>query len=305
MMKAIVFGVGRNFNIYIDKIANNYEVVGITDNDESKLLKFNNGITINDIDTIEYDLIIITPVNYREIYDQLLNIGIPNNKLMIWSNNPENTSEEILGYRYWGQHCEDLILAAIFKMIGIKKPSYMNIGVNSPYECSNTAFLYLNGCRGIDIEANPDIIDDIKKYRPDDTVINVGVAGKEGTMRFYVFGEKSRVNTFSLIEVESRGEKPKSHIDLEVTTLSKILAKYCNNSFPDFLDIDIEGLDYEVLRECNLKENGPAVICVEVRKRDILKFDRLLTKYEYYMFCRIGENNIYVKNIYSEKLSHF
>lgn len=52
--------------------------------------------------------------------------------------------------------------------MGIKKPSYIDIGAHHPYEISNTAIFYMNGCRGVNVEANPNLIDEFYKERPDD-----------------------------------------------------------------------------------------------------------------------------------------
>ena len=93
-------------------------------------------------------------------------------------------------------------------------------------------------------------------------------------------------------------------IELPVTTLEKIVQEYCPEGFPDFLDCDIEGLDYSVLDSYDLRGNGPKVICVEVRWPDMEKFDQMLGAKGYFRFCRIGENNIYVRNEYAGIVIH-
>ena len=49
---------------------------------------------------------------------------------------------------------EDLIVNYIFGLRGITKPTYLDIGANDPFYLNNTALFYINGCRGINIEAN-------------------------------------------------------------------------------------------------------------------------------------------------------
>lgn len=74
--------------------------------------------------------------------------------------------------------------------MGIKKPSYIDIGAHHPYEISNTAIFYMNGCRGVNVEANPNLIDEFYKERPDDINICCGVGNHPGKMPFYMIDEK-------------------------------------------------------------------------------------------------------------------
>lgn len=303
-MKIIVFGVGRRYERYKSSIENMYEVQALVDNDSKK---WNTTVLApSALKQYNFDSILVTPKNYSEIVNQIINMGIPKNKILLLDNLVDIFLKhtDVGNYGYYGQHCEDLILASIFKMIGIEKPSYMDIGVNHPVDGNNTYYLYKNGCKGINIEANPLIMGSIAKFRPNDISINIGVAAKSGYLKFYKFGDGSGLNTFSEKEAFEHKGDITDIIELPVTTLTEIVKENCPDIFPNFLDIDIEGLDYEVLSEYDLKKNGPDVICVEVREADIKKFNDLLTKKGYFIFCRIGENNIYVSNKHKKALCH-
>lgn len=211
---------------------------------------------------------------------------------------------EILGNKYFGQHGDDLIIEAIFTRMGIGKPSYIDLGANYPFANSNTAAMYLHGCRGINIEANPSLMGAIKLARPEDINLNVGVSVEEGVLPFYKYDEASGLNTFSWNEAEKWWDASREVIELPVTTLKKIIEEYCPDGFPDFLDCDIEGLDYAVLEDYDLLSDGPKVICVETRPDETDKFDRMLDKKGYFRFCRIGENNIYIRKEYGQAVCH-
>jgi FkbM family methyltransferase len=213
--------------------------------------------------------------------------------------------QRILENTFYGQHADDLIISAIFTRIGIDNPTYLDLGAHHPLKHSNTALFYLNGCRGINVEPNPKLIERFYKLRPEDINLAVGCAPEEGTLTFYMSSEESAINSFKKEEIEKRFEKNvREAIDVRVMTLEHIVQEYCQGVFPDYLDCDIEGLDYEVLRSYDLTINGPKVICVEVREEENTKFDVLLESYHYYRFCRIGENNIYVRKKYSDVVSH-
>ena len=80
----------------------------------------------------------------------------------------ENLGDQLYGSRTYAQHGDDLAILNIFDMIGITRPSYLDIGAHDPFKISNTALLYLRGSRGINVEANPRLIEAFRVQRPDD-----------------------------------------------------------------------------------------------------------------------------------------
>lgn len=303
MEKVIIFGVGGYYRQFIDNIEKNYEVEAIVDNQYDKYEDMK-VYPVSYIENEDYDKIIITPVKYTAMLEQLLEMKVPEEKIIILVNEPVLCAHHMIGNTYWGQHGEDLVLGAIFSRLQIQRPSYIDLGTNMVAMDSNTIFLYLQGCRGINIEANPLLVESIRNVKPEDVTLNVGVVTREGTLPFYLMDETSGLNTFSEEEMKKNGGKPKKVIDIPVCTLKSIVDEYCPDGFPDFLDCDIEGLDYEVLADYDFLSDGPKVICVEVRPNEIEKFDVMLDEKGYYRFCRIGENNIYVQKKYSKVVSH-
>lgn len=301
--KAVVFGIGNHFEKFKEKIYSLYDVVALIDNNYREK---EGVVPVEAVCNLDYDEIVITTFFWEEMYQQLIDLGVDKRKIVLWEK--IESINYSCGFECYGQHFDDLIIAAIFGMIGIKHPSYLDLGANSPYIGSNTAALYLSGSRGVNIDANPVLIEEIEKARPEDTNLNLGIAASEGTLTYYKFDEKSGLNTFSYDEVkrlENMGyNRIIESIDMPVIKLETVIEKYCDGSYPDLLDCDIEGLDYEVLNSCSFFDDGPKVICVEVRPYEIEKFDELLIRQGYFKFCRIGENNIYVREEYKEKLMH-
>ena len=307
--RVIVFGIGRVYQRQKEWINAEYHVVGLMDNYpdncheemvrsvETTLGYFREGV--------DFDSIIITTKSYEEMYNQLLTLGIDRERIIIFSHDKERLKRHYLDYSFYGQHADDLVLAAIFSMIGLDKPSYLDLGANHPFDINNTVTLYENGCRGINVDANEGLIELFNKLRPEDINLNYGIAGQGGgVLPFYKFGEYSGLNTFSKDEAEKWGLPITEVVDIPVVSLDYIIEKYSNGVFPDFLDCDIEGMDFEVLESFDLLNNGPKVICVEVRREEIEMFDDMLHEKGYFRFCRLGENNIYVKNRYAEVLIH-
>lgn len=205
----------------------------------------------------------------------------------------------------YSQCGEDLIVQYIFKLRGINTPSYIDIGANHPYFISNTAFFYDKGSRGINIEANPQLINDFMTHRPHDINLNIGISDKEGELDFYVM-EDNTLSSFSKEECDNMVSAGKALAEIKkikLTTVSNILNKYLENKFPDFMSIDVEGMDYQILQSIDFEKSYPKIICAEAaeyspigagsRRNDLIDF--LVTK-GYYEYANTNLNAIMVKN---------
>src|SRR5580704_12499223 len=161
---------------------------------------------------------------------------------------------------------EDIIVNYIFSLRGLLSPTYIDIGANHPFFINNTAIFYEKGCRGINIEANPMLIGEFNKYRPNDINLNVGISIEEGESDFFIL-EDNTLSTFSKSESDNlqlNGKKLLSIEKVKLTPIENILKKYFNDQFPDFLSIDVEGLDFTILQSIDFNKHFPKVICVEV-----------------------------------------
>ncbi|WP_375559313.1 FkbM family methyltransferase [Bernardetia sp. OM2101] len=204
----------------------------------------------------------------------------------------------------YSQSGEDLIIDFFFTARQIDKPSYIDIGAYHPYKISNTALFYEKGARGIIIEPNPDGFEKFMKYRPEDTNLNIGV-GNEASVLSYYSMNSATLNTFSEEEAKRYEEQGSAHIEkvieVEVKTLISILEKYNNGMFPDFLSLDVEGWDYQILESLKQFQTTPKLICVEtysytegyIYKE---KFDNLMKELGYVVYGTTTINTIYVKN---------
>lgn len=168
----------------------------------------------------------------------------------------------------FSQFGEDLMVLELFDQIGIVHPSYLDIGAYDPFIFSNTALLYKQGSHGINVEPHPERIKLFRQHRPQDINLAAGVASASGTLDYYDFGEKDVLNTFVLEEVDKSVQRHHPLVgktSVPVVTLRDIITTHWKGRFPDFLSIDAEGLDYEILQamtRLNAKQR-PKVICAE------------------------------------------
>lgn len=196
------------------------------------------------------------------------------------------------------QHGDDLMLVNLFLLLGIVKPSYLDLGAHHPFVISNTALLYARGSRGVNVEANPNLIEEFRRSRPEDVNVNVGVGLREGDAPFYMYSDTSGRNTFSLNETKALEKKMtvKKAMNLPMLTLSQIVERYCGGIYPDLLSTDLEGLDYAVLKSADFSKTSPKVIVTEVRRFDAALIKLLMLELGYFVYCRMGENLFFVRD---------
>ena len=89
----------------------------------------------------------------------------------------------LIAHRSYSQCGEDLIIAFLFRSLGIERPGYIDIGAHHPTYLSNTRLLYARGSRGINIEANPALIRRFRTQRPGDVNLNIGIVDEVVSQR--------------------------------------------------------------------------------------------------------------------------
>lgn len=106
----------------------------------------------------------------------------------------------------------------------------------------------------------------MKNTRGRDKVINAGVKiGENSREKFYIMSNKV-LNTFSKVEAE----RYVSYGSTSIEEVKKIVVKSINSiieenftSCPNFISIDVEGLDYDIISDLDLNKYRPEVICIE------------------------------------------
>lgn len=213
-----------------------------------------------------------------------------------------NTLGDCLSFSQCG---EDRIVKYVFNLRGIQKPSYIDIGAHDPFYLSNTALFYKDGARGINIEANPQLFENFKINRPEDINLNIGIGSKEDESDFYIMMDSS-LSTFSKHEANlltKHGKELNEIKRLKLMTLTSVLAQYNNGLFPDFMSLDVEGFDFEIIQSIDFEKSFPKVVCVEAaeysmvgtgaRRNELIDF---LVSKGYYEYANTNLNAIMVKN---------
>jgi FkbM family methyltransferase len=175
---------------------------------------------------------------------------------------------------------EDAILNYLFK----KKCRgyYIDIGAFEPVFNSNTYLFYLKGWSGINIDANPANVYELKKIRPRDINIEAAISDREEILSYYEVTGSSSMNTFSLDFIKERAiTSIKKEIKMKTRRLEDILDIYLPRGQEiDFMTIDVEGFEIKVLRSNNWTKYRAKVILLESLERmDCGKFDLEIIEY--------------------------
>jgi len=169
------------------------------------------------------------------------------------------------------QQGEDLIVESICRFLKVDRPAYLDIGAADPIVENNTYLFYQKGSRGVLVEPNPVFGRKLEAARPGDIVLNVGVGCNDlrESDYFMVSGrDGSYLNTFSKEEAEIIVSKSHGHRTIEkvvkmpLVNINAIIENHFPKA-PDFVSIDTEGLDLEILKSLDFARYRPAVFCVE------------------------------------------
>lgn len=165
----------------------------------------------------------------------------------------------------FSQEGEDLILARFLepRTTGF----YIDIGAHHPRRFSNTCYFYQRGWRGINIDPMPGSMDEFNRKRPDDINLELAVSDRECERTYYVFNDTA-LNTFDDTLATEREKLSRYHIvdttNVKCRRLDSILSEYLpENQHIDFMTIDAEGLDAEILRSNDWQRYRPDYLIVE------------------------------------------
>ena len=197
----------------------------------------------------------------------------------------------------YAQNREDLILEAFFP--DIKKGTYVDVGGYDPDEDSVTKLFYLKGWSGINIEPQEQGYRRFVSKRKRDINLQYGVGIKPGrlTLRVYRSGGLSTFSDEIKNQYSERDNNDTAEYEdkvVQVKTLKNILDECNIRQKINFMKIDVEGYEYEVIQGNDWAKYRPDVLCIE--SNHILKDWRpTLEKHNYVKMFFDGINDYYVQ----------
>lgn len=193
------------------------------------------------------------------------------------------------------QELEDTLKADFFG--ALRDGYFVEVGANEPQRASQTWDFEQRGWRGILVEPQPDLAERLRRER-NAQVVAAACSRPENDgrrMTLQLAGPHS-----SMTEVVP-GATKFGRIEVPVRTLDAILQQASAPAPIDFVSIDVEGHELDVLQGFDLERWRPRLILVEDHLAQ-LAAHRHLTRAGYRLIRRTGFNSWYVPQAQAPRL---
>lgn len=221
---------------------------------------------------------------------------------------PQNL--HIFNKKTYSQSGEDAIIFYAIAMMGIPVQDcvYLDLGANHPIAMSNTYFFYQHGARGVLLEANPKLIPSLEVHRSGDRILNKAVSAKTGELLdFHILNLDglSQIGDISDILEQNPNAKLEKTIPVETISVNDLMHDYLHDNAPVILNLDIEGLELQILESMNFEKYRPLFFIIEmipysqqltvgIQNQEILDF---MQSKNYIEYAFTGINAIFIDNI--------
>ena len=202
----------------------------------------------------------------------------------------------------YSQFNDDIFIKKFFKNKAVG--TYVDIGCHHPFKLNNTYLLYKMGWNGLNIDLMRINIDLFNIWRPKDKNICSAISNKNKTASVYIPNNNILSTEISIQKnyantIKRHHKNPFVRKKIKVSTFENIIKKSkINLEKFDFLKIDIEGEDYKVLKNINLKKYNPTLICIEngiENKGNKNKISKYLKSIKYKLIFKSSINLFYQK----------
>jgi FkbM family methyltransferase len=205
----------------------------------------------------------------------------------------------------YAQNFEDVMLARVFA--GRNTGFYVDVGAADPINLSVTKWFYDLGWSGLNIEPNEQLFERLAADRPRDINLACGVGAVATDAQFFE-PEVGELSSFDA-RVQNSGT-PGSTRTVAVVPLTDLLNRHCAGHAIDFLKIDVEGWESEVLKGLDLRQYRPIVILIEatVPQTQIeshMEWEPRVLDADYSFVYFDGVNRFYLANEHADLKKHF
>jgi FkbM family methyltransferase len=179
----------------------------------------------------------------------------------------------------------------IREFFGARAGFFVEVGANDPHARSQTFDLEQAGWSGILIEPQPDLAEKLRANRKA-KVFSVACSGPQNegkTLQLHVAGPLSSLNRDKM----AAGSTPERVIEVPVRTLNGVLEEGGAARGFDFLSIDVEGHELEVLSGFDARRWRPQLILLEDHVENLDKH-HALGAMDYRLIRRFENNGWYV-----------
>lgn len=165
----------------------------------------------------------------------------------------------------FSQFGEDLLIARHLESERDNKGVIIDIGAYHPINWSNSFLFYLQGWRGINVDADWRAMKAFSSVRPEDLNLSFAVDTKTGTAHLTRFEEGAWNNTrISALDASAIPSPVIGVEEVECLHVNEFLSAYVAGKKIDLLNVDIEGADLDVIQALDVEAFRPKVIAAEI-----------------------------------------
>jgi len=164
----------------------------------------------------------------------------------------------------YAQNGEDVVLARALRPD--ERPGFwIDVGAGHPYDLSVTAAFAERGWRGVNVEPHEPLHAALVRERPADVNLRVALGSEPGSATLWVTERHLGLST-TTESVRERMLLAGDHLNarsVAKTTLAAICEEHASGTTIDFLKIDVEGAEAEVLAGGDWERWRPRVVVIE------------------------------------------
>ncbi len=205
-----------------------------------------------------------------------------------------SSAELGLGNVSYSQFGEDLLLRSLFS--GKSSGVYIDVGAFHPIYLSNTYALSRQGWSGMAVDANASVAHLYGRFRPKDVFVHSAVGSRSDRIKMSMFEAGAFNCTADHAEnVPEQFRQQEIVVEVPMRPLAAIL-KDREIGPVDFLNVDCEGSDLEILQSNDWSRWRPSVVCVEDHSDEWQKSEvaQYVTGQGYSLKFRAGLSSLFV-----------
>lgn len=195
---------------------------------------------------------------------------------------------------------------AILKHFGDYKGTFLDLGANDGFTLSNTRALAELGWCGVLVEPSPQAFPKLKKLYEEEKkgcfyLYNCAIGNNNGKGVLHDSGELLKTGDRALVSTMVKKETerfskvvPYDEVEVKVYRWKTFYNRLTIKKF-DFVSIDCEGLDLDILKQMDINALEVKCLCIEFNGNQTLKgeIDKIMEGFK--IIYTSGENLIYAR----------
>lgn len=210
----------------------------------------------------------------------------------------------------YAQNFEDVMIARLFPRD--HKGFYIDVGAADPVHLSVTKHFYDAGWHGINVEPLPRFHQRLSEARPRDVNLPAVIGRKHSARMFFEIAELPENSTSDesvMAQLKEQGRTVHTH-QVDVLSLEEVCDRHVGDRQIDFMKVDVEGGELDVLQSANWTRYRPVLLVIEAvvvngREETWKGWEHVVVGQGYEKVWFDGLNNYYLRREDADLKAHF